>query len=142
MFHSYLGRMIRTSTFYCNCLSLSRPYQSHAFCLGHCPRYVSNMYVCATIIYAYLCAHLSILTKHRVSQMLHQMSCLAIFLDQKYLEHPRLRFCFSGWCEPPPTNCSFARHLVGKMVIQAAHLLITKHSPDFLGWENLKPLKK
>ena len=30
----------------------------------------------------------------------------------------------------PPPNCSFARHLIGKMVIQNAHLLITKHSPD------------
>ena len=31
----------------------------------------------------------------------------------------------SGWCEPTPPNCSFARHLIGKMVILAAHLLIT-----------------
>ncbi len=35
----------------------------------------------------------------------------------------------TGKCEPPPPRCSFARHLVGKMAIQAAHLLITKHQP-------------
>ena len=35
----------------------------------------------------------------------------------------------SGKCEPPPPSCSFARHIVGKIAIQAAHLLITEHQP-------------
>ena len=30
-----------------------------------------------------------------------------------------------GWCEPPPPHCSFACHLVGKMVIHFSGLLIT-----------------
>lgn len=45
-----------------DCLSLSGPYQIRASCLWHCPTYVWNMYVCATIRCAYLPAHLSIQT--------------------------------------------------------------------------------
>ena len=37
---------------------------------------------------------------------------------------PKSTTC-SGWCEPPPSNCSFVRHLVEKMAILKAHLLIT-----------------
>ena len=49
----------------------------------------------------------------------------------------------TGKCEPPPPRCSFARHLVGKMAIQAAHLLITKHQPvdTHLKTNGLEPLK-
>ena len=34
----------------------------------------------------------------------------------------RLNPSKSGWCEPPSPCCSFVPHLVGKMVIQTAHV--------------------
>ena len=39
----------------------------------------------------------------------------------------------SGWCEPPPPCCSFARHLVGKMVIRCSFARHDTHIPDFHG---------
>lgn len=35
----------------------------------------------------------------------------------------------TGWCEPSPPCCSFARHVVGKGS-SIGHLLSTKHRPD------------
>ena len=43
---------------------------------------------------------------------------------------------FSGWCEPPPPDCSFARHLVGKMEFFSSNLLITKHSSAIMAYQN------
>jgi len=38
----------------------------------------------------------------------------------------------TGWCEPPPQKIAyFARHFVGKMVILAAHLLVTISTAQF-----------
>ena len=35
----------------------------------------------------------------------------------------------TGWCSTPTLLRPFARHLLGKMDILAAHLLLTKRSP-------------
>ena len=44
----------------------------------------------------------------------------------------------SGWCSTLTLLRPFARHLVGKMGIQKAHLLITKHQPAISehGWSD------
>ena len=41
---------------------------------------------------------------------------------------------WAGWCSTPTYLRPFARHLVGKMVIQAAHLLITIRTAIGNGW--------
>ena len=53
-------------------------------------------------------------------QVIHERSFFSWYLHTKKT---------TGWCEPPSPRCSFARHLVGKMIIHCSLAHHDKNSP-------------